>query len=131
MKCPWNQAKCGDTSECRPLSVFCNGHRDCQNGADEWDFCSNISQCNIQCEYKCGLTLQGPKCYCPDGHRPEGNRCVDANECEIDGSCAQTCKNTIGSFTCWCASGYVQNGTDCIAKNGNYFLYSMYLCSIG
>ncbi|KAB0803781.1 hypothetical protein PPYR_00751 [Photinus pyralis] len=116
--CSWNEARCGETLECRPLSLFCDGHGDCPDNSDEWDFCRNKTLCsNQQCEYKCKPTLTGPMCYCADGYRVKGTKCVDANECDIDGTCAQTCKNTVGSFTCSCVPGYVKNGTDCQAVN--------------
>ncbi|CAG00416.1 unnamed protein product, partial [Tetraodon nigroviridis] len=33
--CPLGQFPCGNTSECLPQVLQCNGHRDCPNGADE------------------------------------------------------------------------------------------------
>lgn len=72
---------------------------------------------NQHFHYRCKQTPAGPKCYCPDGKKPEGPKCVDANECELDGSCAQKCINTEGSFVCDCVSGYIKNGTNCIAVN--------------
>nr|XP_008195317.2 PREDICTED: LOW QUALITY PROTEIN: prolow-density lipoprotein receptor-related protein 1 [Tribolium castaneum] len=119
IKCPWNQAKCGFGPECAPIKKFCDKQRDCVNGGDEWDFCRNSTfSCDkLVCSYGCRPTGEGPKCFCPEGQRPEGSRCVDADECELDNTCAQVCKNTVGSFECSCVSGYEKNGTDCVALN--------------
>lgn len=118
--CPWNQAPCNGTLECRPLKVFCDGNPDCPNRSDEWEFCvNNSSDClGLRCMHACAVTPSGPKCYCPDGQKPKGSQCVDANECELDGTCSQICTNTDGSFTCSCVSGYNKNGSDCLAVNG-------------
>lgn len=126
--CPWNEARCGETLECRPLSLFCDGHGDCPDNSDEWDFCRNDTLCaNQQCGYKCKPTATGPLCYCPNGHRADGSKCVDADECELDNACAQICKNTVGSFTCSCVLGYTKNDTDCIAKNGKLFITQLFV----
>lgn len=41
--CPVNEARCGDTMECRPIRMFCDDHRDCPDGSDEYDFCGMFS----------------------------------------------------------------------------------------
>lgn len=109
--------------ECRPLKMFCDGKPDCPNRSDEWDFCTNKSNsttgCSeMRCGHACALTPTGPKCYCPEGRKANGSQCVDADECELDGTCSQICRNTDGSFECACVSGYIRNGTDCLAVNG-------------
>lgn len=106
--------------ECRPLKMFCDGNPDCPNRSDEWDFCaSNATGCrSMRCMHACAMTPTGPKCYCPDGRKPLGTQCVDADECELDGTCSQICTNTDGSFTCSCVSGYIKNESDCLAVNG-------------
>lgn len=120
--CPWNQAYCGDHLNCIDLSKFCDGHGDCPDNSDEFSFCNNKSLCeNLRCEYGCKPTKDGVQCFCKDGWRPEGNKCVDANECEIDYSCQQICSNTVGSFKCSCVPGYIENSTDCKAVNGKFF----------
>ncbi|KAK3549929.1 hypothetical protein QTP86_016780, partial [Hemibagrus guttatus] len=40
--CPLGQFPCGNTSMCLPQALQCNGHRDCENGADE-DYCGDNS----------------------------------------------------------------------------------------
>ncbi|XP_074039673.1 LDL receptor protein 1 [Leptinotarsa decemlineata] len=118
-QCKWNEAACGVGLECIPVKKFCDGHRDCEGNSDEWDFCRNYSAAcdRLQCTFGCKPTPKGPQCYCPDGKRPDGNKCVNVDECEFDDTCAQLCTNTIGSFECSCVSGYQVNGTDCIAIN--------------
>lgn len=80
----------------------------------------NLFLCSLQCSYGCKPTPVGPRCYCPYGKKPEANKCVDADECEWDETCAQICENTPGSFKCSCVSGYQSEGTDCIAINCEY-----------
>lgn len=120
VKCGWNEAACGEGLVCLHVKKFCDGNFDCPGESDEWDFCrNNTGGCDrLQCTFSCKLTPQGPQCYCPDGKKPDGNKCVDADECELDGTCSQLCINTVGSFECSCVSGYHLNGTDCIAING-------------
>jgi low-density lipoprotein receptor-related protein 1 (alpha-2-macroglobulin receptor) len=122
VKCPWNEAPCGDGLRCVPLSKFCDDHGDCPDNGDEWDFCRNSTDgCDrLRCTYGCKPTRDGPMCFCPDGKRPDGSKCVDADECELDNACAQLCTNTVGSFECSCVSGYEKNGTKCVALNGEY-----------
>ncbi|XP_066143818.1 prolow-density lipoprotein receptor-related protein 1 [Euwallacea fornicatus] len=118
--CKWNEAACPEGPACAPLESFCDGVLGaCSGNSDEWDFCRNKSLgCDrMQCTFKCKPTPLGPQCYCPLGKRPEGNNCVDADECQYDDTCAQICTNTLGSFKCSCVSGYQQNGTDCKADN--------------
>ncbi|RZC38622.1 Ldl recept a and/or FXa inhibition domain containing protein, partial [Asbolus verrucosus] len=119
VKCPWNQAACGDGLHCIPLSKFCDNHGDCPDNGDEWDFCRNSAgACDrLRCTYGCRPTREGAQCFCPEGQRPQGNKCVDANECELDDTCDQLCTNTVGSFECSCVSGYEKNGKHCIALN--------------
>ncbi|XP_017777455.1 PREDICTED: low-density lipoprotein receptor-related protein 1 [Nicrophorus vespilloides] len=118
--CSWNEGRCNKNNECRPLEVFCDGKGDCPDNSDEWDQCRNTTQCdvaNFPCEYKCKVTLDGPKCYCTKGYRPEGSKCVDADECELEKSCDQLCTNTLGSFKCDCVPGYQKTDNECIAVN--------------
>ncbi|XP_050504790.1 prolow-density lipoprotein receptor-related protein 1 isoform X2 [Diabrotica virgifera virgifera] len=118
-KCKWNEALCGEGTECIPIVKFCDGHGDCSGNSDEWDFCQNYTEaCNrLQCSFGCKPTPKGPQCYCPLGKKPLDNKCVDADECELDDSCSQSCTNTIGSYLCSCVPGYKLNGTDCTAIN--------------
>ncbi|XP_056636916.1 low-density lipoprotein receptor-related protein 1 isoform X1 [Diorhabda sublineata] len=118
-KCKWNEELCGEGSECIPIKKFCDGHGDCLGNSDEWDFCRNdtVACDKLQCSFGCKPTPKGPQCYCPDGKKISENKCVDADECEIEESCAQLCINTIGSFLCSCVSGYKLNGTECTAIN--------------
>ncbi|KAJ8961610.1 hypothetical protein NQ314_005912 [Rhamnusium bicolor] len=88
IKCGWNEAACGEGLKCLPIEKFCDGHSDCPSSM-----------------------------LLPEGEKPDGNKCVDADECELDDSCAQLCINTQGSFECSCESGYHPNGTDCVAIN--------------
>ncbi|XP_068084350.1 prolow-density lipoprotein receptor-related protein 1 [Anabrus simplex] len=118
LTCPWNQFQCSNSTECRNTSSLCDGNNDCPEGTDEGDFCKNTTACdNINCEHQCRLSQEGPVCYCKPGYRPNGTVCIDADECDVDGSCDQMCINTEGSFRCSCSSGYVQRDMSCKAVN--------------
>ncbi|KAF6197572.1 hypothetical protein GE061_008536 [Apolygus lucorum] len=117
--CPWNTILCNATQKCLHVSKFCDSVDDC-GGEDEGSFCTD-SGCNKKkCEFKCKMTKEGPHCYCKDGYKlkTDNSTCVDANECEVDGSCDQICANTFGSFRCSCVPGYKEvNHTKCEAVN--------------
>lgn len=72
---------------------------------------------SLQCSYGCKPTPHGARCYCPEGKKADGTKCIDADECEWDESCAQICTNTLGSYKCSCVSGYNSIGRDCKAIN--------------
>lgn len=97
----------------KPLFLFCN-------------ISLKKHICSLQCSYGCKPTPVGPRCYCPYGKKPEANKCVDADECEWDETCAQICENTPGSFKCSCVSGYQSVGTDCIAINCEYIFFNSF-----
>uniref|UniRef100_A0AC34GGM4 Uncharacterized protein n=1 Tax=Panagrolaimus sp. ES5 TaxID=591445 RepID=A0AC34GGM4_9BILA len=89
IQCPPGMAKCGETSHCIPLWLFCNGKRDCPNGADEHDKCgqsisnSSTSTTNKKCKYGAVWTQNdGIQCYCAEGMIPNGDDCVNENECD-------------------------------------------------
>nr|CAD7579673.1 unnamed protein product [Timema californicum] len=66
----------------------------------------NTSICSsIKCEFGCKPSSSGPLCYCDKGWQPNGTRCVDFDDCLIDGSCDQHCTNTVGSYSCSCFRG--------------------------
>ncbi|XP_071101709.1 prolow-density lipoprotein receptor-related protein 1-like isoform X1 [Haliotis cracherodii] len=109
-KCLPNQYLCPGTLHCIPLTRVCDSVVDCEdNGADEGAHCANYGCRAQQCEYMCKETLKGPQCYCQEGQQISDKnpiKCVDFNECEIDGFCDQNCDNTNGSYNCSCTTGY-------------------------
>ncbi|RZF40959.1 hypothetical protein LSTR_LSTR013214 [Laodelphax striatellus] len=127
--CLPNRARCPNSTECILLSNFCDGKPDCPHGSDEGSFCppsneQGIKACQDQnCSHGCkpfGISSQNlteVSCFCPIGKIPVGTRCLDENECLLDGTCDQLCTNTQGSFTCSCVQGYRQNGSRCFAEN--------------
>uniref|UniRef100_A0AAX7UM70 Relaxin family peptide receptor 2a n=1 Tax=Astatotilapia calliptera TaxID=8154 RepID=A0AAX7UM70_ASTCA len=47
VRCPLGQFPCGNTSECLPQVLQCNGHKDCPNGADERQCGDNIGWADL------------------------------------------------------------------------------------
>lgn len=41
-KCGPNEARCGETAECRPIKLFCDKKYDCPDNSDEWSFCGKL-----------------------------------------------------------------------------------------
>lgn len=115
--CPPNYSICSN-GKCLEIEKFCNGvWDDCGN--DEISCSSNdTTACSsVNCSYKCKVTPDGPKCYCPKGQQPDGSACVDHNEClsPSDNTCDQMCENTEGSYKCSCVKGYRMDGSRCRA----------------
>ncbi|XP_028277097.1 relaxin receptor 2a isoform X2 [Parambassis ranga] len=52
-RCPLGQFPCGNSSECLPQALQCNGHKDCPNGADERHCGDNVGWADLF-----GRTLQ-------------------------------------------------------------------------
>ncbi|XP_034034117.1 relaxin receptor 2a [Thalassophryne amazonica] len=46
-RCPLGHFPCGNLSECLPQALQCNGHKDCQNGADERRCGDNIGWADL------------------------------------------------------------------------------------
>ncbi|XP_051502465.1 latent-transforming growth factor beta-binding protein 1-like isoform X2 [Myxocyprinus asiaticus] len=68
-----------------------------------------------KCPKKPSIPLQRPTTMieCPQGYkRLNATRCVDINECQIQGVCPNgKCINTVGSFRCFCNTGFVPDPT--------------------
>ncbi|XP_068625234.1 prolow-density lipoprotein receptor-related protein 1 [Battus philenor] len=125
-RCPGNEARCetplGGRFLCVPVAAFCDSHRDCADGSDEWDICDNFTRAScsgLRCDHGCRPTHRGLACYCPEGYEPRDGLCVDSDECAREDTCAQLCSNTAGSYTCACAPGYTldPDGSSCSAIN--------------
>ncbi|XP_050540895.1 low-density lipoprotein receptor-related protein 1 [Daktulosphaira vitifoliae] len=117
--CPPNMARCGNSSKCEYIEVFCDGTTHCENSTDEGTFCENMVPCHgLNCTHGCKPTGKGPACFCPEGMKPHKNECLDMDECEVlDYSCDQTCTNIKGSYSCSCVPGYIQKNSNCKAIN--------------
>lgn len=40
--CPPNMARCGNSTQCKYIEVFCDGTTHCENSTDEGSFCGKI-----------------------------------------------------------------------------------------
>uniref|UniRef100_A0A3P8ZD70 EGF-like domain-containing protein n=1 Tax=Esox lucius TaxID=8010 RepID=A0A3P8ZD70_ESOLU len=68
---------------------------------------------------------------CTLGYEPQGDSCVDVNECERnehDCQPSQHCINTPGTFTCQCPDGYRKVGTECIDIDECRYRYCQHRC---
>lgn len=41
--CPPNMARCGNSTKCEYIEVFCDGTTHCENSTDEGTFCGKIN----------------------------------------------------------------------------------------
>ena len=72
----------------------------------------------LDCSFACRMSWLGPRCYCPVGKQPTGARCVDANECAVEGTCDQLCTDLPGTYKCGCVPGYkFVPPSSCVALN--------------
>jgi hypothetical protein len=40
--CPPNMARCGNSTKCEYIEVFCDGQTHCENNTDEGSFCGKL-----------------------------------------------------------------------------------------
>nr|CAD7414196.1 unnamed protein product [Timema cristinae] len=141
--CTPNYYRCDKSVICLPITTLCDSVPDCPDNSDEQEFCETLSVCllvsgntsicsSIKCEFGCKPSSSGPLCYCDKGWQPNGTRCVDFDDCLIDGSCDQHCTNTVGSYSCSCSEGYRASGHSCFAgyRASGHSCY-MVSCSCG
>lgn len=44
--CPPNMARCGNSTKCEYIEVFCDGNIHCENSTDEGSFCGKMIKCS-------------------------------------------------------------------------------------
>ncbi|KAK3082618.1 hypothetical protein FSP39_000605 [Pinctada imbricata] len=124
--CPPNYERCPREQQCIPIAKFCDNSEDCPKGGDELKCNTNYTNNNcesLQCEFNCTKTKDGPRCYCPEGKRPNGTICSDFDECEYrDFFCDQLCSkpNDLSKpYMCECVDGYrlADDNKTCLANN--------------
>ncbi|KAM9664148.1 low-density lipoprotein receptor-related protein 2 [Trichechus inunguis] len=114
-KCYPREWACPESGQCIPIEKLCDGTPDCPAGEDETNITAGrncgVSMCPIlSCQYNCYKSPSGGVCYCPEGYIINSNdsrTCVDFDDCQIWGICAQMCEDRIGHHQCHCAEGYV------------------------
>jgi hypothetical protein len=75
-ECPSDLFMCQDKSKCIEVSKLCDRRLDCLDGSDENIFCVGDGCDTKSCEYKCKMSPDGPRCYCPVGGKLVNNTCV-------------------------------------------------------
>lgn len=91
-------ARCGNSTQCEYIEVFCDNTTHCENNTDEGNFCGknikinsfisivlrkyntiidNMVPCHgLNCTHGCKPTGKGPACFCPEGMQPHQNECI-------------------------------------------------------
>ncbi|KAG7464492.1 hypothetical protein MATL_G00166190 [Megalops atlanticus] len=128
---------CKDINECETIPEACKGEMKCFNHYGGY-LCLPRSASVIpapetpsQSERKLPDEVTEPYNPCPVGFEPQGDSCVDINECEQDQhDCqpSQHCINTPGAFTCQCPDGYRKVGTECIDIDECRYRYCQHRC---
>ncbi|KAL0974165.1 hypothetical protein UPYG_G00216480 [Umbra pygmaea] len=120
---------CKDINECEAIPEACKGEMKCFNHYGGY-----------LCLPRSASVIPGPEPPsqprepfnpCPAGYEPQGDTCVDVNECERDEhDCqpSQQCINTPGTFTCQCPDGYRKVGTECIDIDECKYRYCQHRC---
>uniref|UniRef100_A0A8C7RS75 EGF containing fibulin extracellular matrix protein 2a n=1 Tax=Oncorhynchus mykiss TaxID=8022 RepID=A0A8C7RS75_ONCMY len=128
---------CKDINECETIPEACKGEMKCFNHYGGY-LCLPRSASVIPAQdppSQPGTNLEStarePFNPCPLGYEPQGDSCVDVNECERDEhDCqpSQQCINTPGAFTCQCPDGYRKVGTECIDIDECRYRYCQHRC---
>nr|XP_046179138.1 EGF-containing fibulin-like extracellular matrix protein 2 [Oncorhynchus gorbuscha] len=128
---------CKDINECETIPEACKGEMKCFNHYGGY-LCLPRSASVIpapdppsQPGTNLESTAREPFNPCPLGYEPQGDSCVDVNECERDEhDCqpSQQCINTPGAFTCQCPEGYRKVGTECIDIDECRYRYCQHRC---
>uniref|UniRef100_A0A8C2EPL1 EGF containing fibulin extracellular matrix protein 2a n=1 Tax=Cyprinus carpio TaxID=7962 RepID=A0A8C2EPL1_CYPCA len=128
---------CIDINECETIPEACKGEMKCFNHYGGY-LCLPRSASVIpapeppnQIHPSLENTASEPFNPCPPGFEPQGDSCVDVDECEQDShDCqpSQQCFNTEGSFSCQCPDGYRKVGTECIDIDECRYRYCQHRC---
>ncbi|TMS34941.1 hypothetical protein L596_002435 [Steinernema carpocapsae] len=104
--CTDTQHKCSEFPfACVDYRKLCiNEENDCKPSVCNQTF-EICERGTLNCD--CRDTNQnGSVCYCGKGYELRGKRCIDINECAMEGMCDQHCVNLDGSYECHCYHGY-------------------------
>ncbi|XP_008324936.1 EGF-containing fibulin-like extracellular matrix protein 2a [Cynoglossus semilaevis] len=120
---------CKDINECETIPDACKGEMKCFNHYGGY-LCLPRSASVIPATEP-PITPAETFNHCPLGYEPQGDSCVDVDECEReDHDCqpSQQCINTLGAFTCQCPDGYRKVGTECIDIDECRYRYCQHRC---
>uniref|UniRef100_A0A669C277 EGF containing fibulin extracellular matrix protein 2a n=1 Tax=Oreochromis niloticus TaxID=8128 RepID=A0A669C277_ORENI len=107
---------CKDINECETIPDACKGEMKCFNHYGGY-LCLPRSASLIPAPEP-PITPAQPLNPCPLGYEPQGNSCVDIDECRYR-YCQHRCVNVPGSFSCQCEPGFqlAGNNRSCIDVN--------------
>lgn len=120
---------CKDINECETIPDACKGEMKCFNHYGGY-LCLPRSASLIPASEP-PITPAEPLNPCPLGYEPQGNSCVDIDECkrhEHDCQPSQECINSVGAFTCQCPDGYRKVGTECVDIDECRYRYCQHRC---
>lgn len=120
---------CKDINECETIPDACKGEMKCFNHYGGY-LCLPRSASVIPAPEP-PIAPTEPFNPCPLGYEPQGDSCVDIDECEReehDCQPSQQCINTLGAFTCQCPDGYRKVGTECIDIDECRYRYCQHRC---
>ncbi|XP_014676030.1 PREDICTED: latent-transforming growth factor beta-binding protein 4-like, partial [Priapulus caudatus] len=95
-----------------PISLLCDGIKDCVSGVDENnDFCTD-EKCKPECDE--GACLTPGQCFCDNGWAGQNCSVKDDNEC-VSSPCDSfaVCVNVPANYYCVCLPGFVGDGVTC------------------
>ncbi|XP_063046502.1 EGF-containing fibulin-like extracellular matrix protein 2a isoform X2 [Engraulis encrasicolus] len=123
---------CKDINECQTIPGACKGQMKCFNHYGGY-LCLPHNVVISTTRSPAERQTENEEVYnnCPLGYEPEGDSCIDIDECERgehDCMPSQECINTQGAFTCQCPDGYRKVGTECIDIDECRYRYCQHRC---
>ncbi|KAG5285054.1 hypothetical protein AALO_G00033580 [Alosa alosa] len=115
-----------------------NTYTECTDGY-EWDaqtqHCKDINECEriSEASTEPSVPIEPNEAFnpCPVGYEPQGDNCVDVDECELglhDCQPSQQCVNVVGTFSCQCPDGYSKIGVECVDIDECRYRYCQHRC---
>ncbi|XP_031427088.1 EGF-containing fibulin-like extracellular matrix protein 2 [Clupea harengus] len=128
---------CKDINECESIADACQGEMKCFNHYGGY-LClprsaSVITAPDPVSQSEQTIPIEANEAFnpCPVGYEPQGESCIDVDECELDlHDCqpSQQCVNMVGTFSCQCPDGYSKIGVECVDIDECRYRYCQHRC---